>query len=184
LCIELFGLLFAHGEFLGLFSVYLGQLLGESYSNNLLIAVVLLVLITVPLPYFGKLADKIDNKKLLIYSMLGIIALLYPLSIAIANDQVVLLGIALFLFCILFTVLSTLIPFLLPDLFPTRVRFTCVGVAFNVADATLGSFTPVISMYLVYFTNRQESFCWYLLFCAALSLLAYLTLPKKNHSLH
>jgi len=164
------------------FSVYLGQLLGESYSNNLLSAIALLVLITVPLPYFGRLADKFDNRKLLVYSMIGIIALLFPLYVAVANDYVVLLAVALFLFCILFTMLSTLIPFLLPDLFPTRVRFTCVGVSFNLADATLGSFTPVISMYLVHFTGRQESFCWYLLFCSLLSLAAYLCLPKPSRS--
>jgi MHS family proline/betaine transporter-like MFS transporter len=165
------------------FSVYFNELLHESYSSSLVIAAFLLILITVPLPYFGKLADRFDNRKMLVYSTLAIIALLYPLYLSITYSSLLFMGITIFIFSFFFTVLSTLIPFLLPNLFPTHVRFTCVGVSFNLADAIIGGFTPVIAMYLTHFTGKQGAFCWYILLCSLLSLGAYLMLPSKKSSL-
>lgn len=164
------------------FPVYFGKLLGIKYSDNLIISMFLLVLITVPLPFFGMLGDKFNNKKILLGSTSGIIALLYPLYLSINHSSWVFMGIVFVFFSLLTTCLSALLPFMISELFPTRVRFTCVAVGFNLADAMIGGFTPAIVLFLLYLTGNQASFCWWLFICALLSFFAFLTMKEPKHS--
>ena len=160
--------------------VYFGKILGISYKDNLIITMFLLILITVPLPLFGKLADRFDNQKMLVASTIGIILLLYPIYFTINHPSLVLMGVLILIFSLFFTFLSALIPYLLSDLFPTHARFTCVGISFNVVDALIGGFTPVVALYLLHLTGQQGAFCWFLLFCALLSLGSYLAMKEKH----
>ncbi|MBI5274310.1 MAG: MFS transporter [Chlamydiales bacterium] len=162
------------------FPVLFGKVLGTPYSSNLIVTSLLIILVTVPLPLFGMLADRYDNKKILISSTIAILVLLYPLYLSITYSSVVFMGIIMLLFSLLFTCLSALIPFILADLFPTYVRFTCVGVSFNMVDAVIGGFTPVIALYLLNITGKDASFCWFLMICALLSLCGYLMMKKKH----
>jgi MHS family proline/betaine transporter-like MFS transporter len=164
------------------FPVYFGQVLGIEYSNNLILTMFLLLLITLPLPFFGKLADKYNNKKMLIWSTIGMIILLYPLYYSIIHNSLLIMGIVMVFFSLLFTLLSALIPYILPDLFPTHVRFTCVGLSFNLVDAIVGGFTPAIVLYLLHFTGNQASFCWWLLLCSLASLIAFSMMKEPRHS--
>lgn len=156
---------------------YLGSRLNTSYENNLIFTSILLILITIPLPFFGMLGDRFSNKKMLIGSTVALVILLFPLcysvSIAILIPLVV-------VFCLLFTCLSALLPFAQADLFPTYARFTCLGISFNIADALIGGFTPAVALYLLHLTGQQGAFCWFLLFCALLSLSAFLRMKEKH----
>lgn len=162
------------------FPVYFGEVLGTSYANNLMLTTILLLLITIPLPFYGKLADHYSNKRLLVGSTLGIIALLAPLYFAIVYKSLLFMGIIIIIFSQFFTMLSTLIPYILADQFVTRVRFTCVGLSFNLADAIIGGFTPVAALYLLNKTENEASFCWFLTFFAVVSLVAF-ALMKERH---
>ncbi len=159
-----------------------GHLLGANYTDNLLITSFLLVLITVFLPFFGKLADKYNNKKMAVYTVGGSIALLYPLYVSINTPSISLLCITMLLFALLFTCISAILPFFLSELFPTHVRFTCVGLSFNIVDTIFGGFTPAIVLYLTRVTGNPASFCWLLLFCGLLSLIAFLV-SKERHKI-
>ena len=164
------------------FPVYFGKVLGIKYSDNLIISMFLLVLITIPLPFFGKLGDKFNNRKILISATLGIIALLYPLYLSINHSSWIFMGIVFVFFSLLTTCISALLPFILSELFPTRVRFTCMAVGFNLADAVIGGFTPAIVLYLLFLTGNRGSFCAWLLICALFSLFAFLKMKEPKHS--
>lgn len=159
---------------------YFGHLLGASYADNLLIASVLLVLITVLLPFFGKLADKYNNQKMALYSVGASILLLYPLSVAINAGSIVLLTISMLLFSLLFTCITAILPFFLSELFPTHVRFTCVGVSFNIVDTIFGGFTPAVVLYLTRLTGNPAAFCWLLLFCGLISFFAFVAMKERH----
>jgi MFS transporter, MHS family, proline/betaine transporter len=163
-------------------SEYFADLLGLNYRSCLLINSALLLLITVPIPLLGKLADKYNNQKMAIGSASGVILSLFPLYFAITNHNPLLLSITTLFFCLFITCLSALIPYLLSDLFPTRVRFTCLGISFNTVDALIGGFTPAVVLFLVELTGNRASFCWLLLFCALFSLCSYLSIHKEKHS--
>jgi MHS family proline/betaine transporter-like MFS transporter len=162
------------------FPVYFEKVIGTSYSQNIIIALILLIVTTVPLPFFGLLGDKFNNKTMLITSTVGIILLLYPLYHSIHSPSLIYTGIIGTVFTLCFTCLTALIPFLLADLFPTRVRYTCVGLSFNIVDGVVGGLSPVIGLYLVHYTGNPGSFCWVLLICALISLYAYLKLKRKT----
>jgi MHS family proline/betaine transporter-like MFS transporter len=161
---------------------YFAEIVGLSYGDSLLVNCVLLLIITIPIPLFGKLADKYNNQKMVIASAGGVIAILYPLYYSIVHSMPILLGVMIFLFCMFITCLSALLPYLLSDLFPTRVRFTCLGVSFNTVDTLIGGFTPAIALLLTQLTGNPASFCWFLLFCALLSLFSYFGIRKERHS--
>lgn len=161
---------------------FIGQLMGSSYKNSLIVLCILLLVITIPLPLFGKLADRYNNKKILVGSTLGMIFLLYPMYISIANSSLVYLGIILFVYSMFFTCLSALAPYIICDLFPTRVRFTCVAFSFNLCDAAIGGFTPFIVLLLINFTQKQGSFVWLLLVTSLLSLTSFLLMKEGRHA--
>jgi len=156
---------------------YLGSRLGTSYENNLIFTSILLVLITIPLPFFGMLGDRFSNKKMLIGSTVALVILLFPICHSVSVTVLIPL---VFVFCLLFTCLSALLPFAIADLFPTYARFTCLGISFNIADALIGGFTPFIALYLLHLTGQQGAFCWFLLFCALLSLSAFVMMKEKH----
>jgi MHS family proline/betaine transporter-like MFS transporter len=164
------------------FPIYFGDLFGLKYTDNLLILVVLLILITAPLPLFGKIAEKYDYKKMLIYSTGGMIMLLYPLYFGIVRSNAYLSVAALILFCLLYSCMTSLLPYIFCNLFPTRSRFTCVATSFNLADALIGGFTPVMTLYLLELTGDSGSFCWILLFFGVLSLGSFMLIKERNHA--
>lgn len=162
------------------FPAYLGRLIEGSYLNNLIVTAIILVVITVPLPLFGMLADRYDNRKMLIGSILGILVLLYPLCLALEHSSIIYISILLFIFALCFTCLSALVPYIISDLFPARVRFTCVGVSFNLVDALIGGFTPFVALLLLRASGSETAFCYILLVCSLISLTSYLLMKDKH----
>ncbi|MES2273154.1 MAG: hypothetical protein V4487_03060, partial [Chlamydiota bacterium] len=69
--------------------------------------------------------------------------------------------------------ITALLPYLLTHLYPTPVRFTCVGLSFNLADGIIGGFTPAIALYLLRYSANQAAFCLFILLCAIVSLFSY-----------
>jgi MFS transporter, MHS family, proline/betaine transporter len=166
------------------FPVYFSKVLKTSYANDLFYTILFLILITVPLPYFGRLADKYNNKKLLIFSTLGIILLLYPLYYAINHESILFMIFIMIAFGLFFTMLSALVPYIVSDLFPTYVRFTCVGLSFNIADSVIGGFTPFIAMLLLTHTKHEGSFVWFILLTSVISLVSYILMSSKKSIPH
>ena len=165
-----------------LFPIYFGRLLGTSPSDNLIITILLLILNTIPLPLFGILGDKFSNKKMLIYSSIGVIVLLLPLYIGVTNSSLSLVIAIAIVFSILFACISALIPYLLSSLYPTPVRFTCLGFTFNMVDSVVGGFTPIVALYLLKYTGNEASFCWVLLVTALISMCSYFAIKDKKAS--
>ncbi|HSX13692.1 MAG TPA: MFS transporter [Chlamydiales bacterium] len=162
------------------FPVYFGKILGISYQDNLLITIFLLIIMTLPLPIFGKLADHYNNKTMLISSMLAILILLYPIYLAQSYDSIVWISILMILLCILISCSSALIPYIVADLFPTHDRFTCTAVSFNLADSILGGFSPFLALFLAQHTKGLTSFIIILFFGCILSMIGYLFLKPRR----
>ncbi len=67
----------------------------------------------------------------------------------------------------------------LVELFPTRIRFSGIGVSYNIALAIFGGTAPLVSTWLVSRTGDIESPAYYLITMALISLIATLTISKK-----
>jgi MHS family proline/betaine transporter-like MFS transporter len=152
---------------------YFNYMLGLSTLQNALITLTILLLTTILLPVFGMIGDRYNNKTILVSCAAAIIVLLYPLCTSINSLNLWSLALLCLLFLIPITCITALLPYLLANLFPTRVRFTCVGLTFNIVDGIVGGFTPAIALFLLQATSNQGAFCWYILACAVISLISY-----------
>ena len=61
---------------------------------------------------------------------------------------------------------------------PTSVRYTGVGLAFNLSDGIIGGFTPAIALILFGWTGDQGAFCFYILLSAIISLISFLRIKE------
>lgn len=155
---------------------YFSKALGLNFYQNTLVSVSILMLTTVPLPLFGILGDKINNKLIFIICTIFIILLLFPLYYFINSNifsGIIIIG---FLSIIPITCITALIPYLLANQFSTSMRFLGVGLTFNIADGIIGGFTPAISLFLINFMHNQAAFIWYILICSLISLFSYFTI--------
>ena len=119
---------------------------------------------------------------MLIAATLGTLAVLYPLYWSIHHASLTGMIISIGIFSLLLTYLSAIVPYVQADLYPTHDRFTCTAIAFNVADATIGGFTPMATLYLFNSTKDPGSFVWILGAGALLSLIGFSQLkPRRTH---
>lgn len=163
-----------------LFPVYFNQVLGTSYSLNLTITLILLIMVTIPLTFFGKLGDKYNYKHMMIGAILSLMFLIAVMRIPDIRASLFLCIILAVVIALLFSCLYALLPYLLANLFPTYLRFTGVGLSYNLADSVLGGFTPVVALYLLPLTGREAAYFWIMEICALISLGAFLTIKDKE----
>lgn len=70
----------------------------------------------------------------------------------------------------------------LPELFPTHVRYSGAGLAYNLAAIFGGAFAPTIATALVQATGTVESVGWYLAVMSVIALIAlFLIKESKNN---
>ncbi len=168
------------GVLTAFFPIYFQESLGISYVNTLFILIFIIVLNTLPLPFFGMLADKYDYKKILVFCSVFIVILMTMFSfLNMSSPLELIVCVALI---ISFSCLYAILPFILTDLFPSSLRFTGLGLTYNIADS-LGAFTPVAAIYLWHFAEGKEFYFWILIMSALISLGTYLTIDNKNRHL-
>ncbi|MDF2965477.1 MAG: proP1 [Rickettsiaceae bacterium] len=63
-------------------------------------------------------------------------------------------------------------PALQAEFYPTEIRNTSLSLSYNLATTIFGGTTPYVISYLVFKTNSLKSASYYILLCAALSLIA------------
>jgi MFS transporter, MHS family, proline/betaine transporter len=121
----------------------------------------------------GIVGTVIRKRTLLIWSAILIILLLVPLYYSIVSKNLTLMLVLLYLYLFPISCITALLAFVLLHLFAAPVRFTGVGLAFNLSDGLIGGFTPAISIFLSNYFNNPAAFCWFILICAIISLVAY-----------
>lgn len=158
----------------------------SNYLNDSILTSFFLLLVTVPVPFIGKLADIYSLKKIIISSNVFIIALIYPLYYSINNELFSLFFVSAVLFCLCIACITALTPYIMCDLFPTKVRFTGVALSYNLVDAVIGGIAPAAILFLLKQTGNKGSFCWLLLACAVVSLVSFFFIKErlrlKQHS--
>lgn len=152
---------------------YFNSALGLDEHTNAYVSLSIIGLSIILLPVFGMLGNKFSVKSMMIGSAFLIIILLIPLYYFISNRQILPLFLIYYIYVIPITCITAFIPFILLRLFAAHIRFTGVGLAFNLADGLVGGFTPAVSILLMQYTNHQAGFCWYILICAIVSLISY-----------
>jgi MHS family proline/betaine transporter-like MFS transporter len=162
--------------------VYLTDIIKMNFFNALLINASLLTLSTIFLPIFGKLGNRYGIKKLIITSSVAIIILPY-FMFYFANQKEILLTVIFEIVVTMFLTLNyALLPTLITGLFPTPVRYTGVGIAYNFSNAIFGGLSPFLCLYLIKQTGTNLAPAFYFSLLGIISLLPFILF--KDRALH
>ena len=129
-----------------------GAGLGFAYEDFLKVQLVTVVAFMVGIPLAGWCADRFGRKPTLLVTTLGILAFSFTFELFLAPENAslasvgVFLGIGMFLMGLIFGPMAIV----LPELFPTAIRYTGSGIAYNLSAILGAAVAPLIATQLVY----------------------------------
>lgn len=152
-----------------------------SASDSLLVTLLVAVSNFFWLPIGGALSDRFGRKPVLIGMTLLALCTSYPaLSLlAAAPDFHMMLGVLLWLSFIYGLYNGAMIP-ALTEIMPSEVRVAGFSLAYSLATAVFGGFTPVVSTGLIELTGDKASPGYWMSFAAVCALGATLYLYRRS----
>ena len=123
---------------------------------------------------FGYFVDSLPKRPLLVMICVLSATVAYPIFDLYANHGSMYL--AVLLSVIPLGLIWAVVPAQLAELFPAKMRYTGIGVAYNIGFAIFGGLTPVIGFLLIEGTGDVTSPGYYLLVTASLALMASMKL--------
>jgi MHS family citrate/tricarballylate:H+ symporter-like MFS transporter len=151
-----------------------------SASDSLLVTLCVAISNFIWLPIGGAISDRIGRKPLLItISLLAVITAYPGLNwLAAAPSFGRMLDVLLW-YSFLFGMYNGAMVVALTEVMPLQVRVVGFSLAYSLATAIFGGFTPVISTWLVEHTGDKGSPAWWITIAAACGLVATLTLYRR-----
>lgn len=163
---------------------YLTDTLGyDTLHGNALLIPVLLVL-SLALPLFGLLSDKVGRKPVMITgAIIGIIGAIPSFWLMMQGTIATTLA-GLFLMAIMLMFQASIQPSTLPSLFPTASRYTAMGVMFNIAVALFGSTSGSVVTVLQSWWKTDFAGAYYIMVACAIGLIGMFFLKESaGHNL-
>ena len=153
--------------------VYLAHPMKQALFFNTLSLLIFAILI----PLFGFCADKIGHKKMMLIAILLTLVLVCPGYVLMHNGMLFYGLICLDIFA---AAVIAMMPVCLSDLFPTYIRFTGIGISYNVGFAIFGGLTPMALTYLLHLSTSPLIVILNILIACVASFVATLTMPERN----
>lgn len=138
-----------------------------------------LIFVTLLIPLFGWISDKVDRLKLLAGATTGLLFLSYPFMQAInyGNSYYFLvMQLAISIPCACYYSVSSV---LLTELFPLQIRCTALSIVFSIAASLASGLPPLLSDYLAHKTNEPNSPSLIMIVLALIVLTNIRILAKK-----
>lgn len=161
--------------------LYAHTVLNLSMSTTLFTNSLALALMLGVSPLAGHLSDRFGRYRLMIAAAVAIVLLIRPGFGFLLNHPH---AAALATFQAVSAVLAALFigpaPAAIAELFPSGVRSSGVGIAYNFSVTLFGGFAPLIATGLIARTGNPLSPTWYVMFSCGLSLLALLLTLRTN----
>jgi MHS family citrate/tricarballylate:H+ symporter-like MFS transporter len=133
------------------------------------------------LPIGGAVSDRIGRRPILLFVSALAIVTSYPALSWLAHDPSFLRMLAVLLyFSFFFGAYNGAMVAALTEVMPVEVRVAGFSLAFSLATAVFGGFTPAVSTYLIQATGDKAAPAYWLIFAAACGLLATLILYRRG----
>jgi MHS family proline/betaine transporter-like MFS transporter len=157
---------------------YVSETLGIPLTQALLSNAIGLVVLMTLIPFTAALSDRIGRKPLLIAFSALIALLTYPLFLLASTQVLAFIVLAQVLFGVIISLFSGPGPAALVEMFPTNVRYSALGVSYNIAVAAFGGTAPFIATYLISRTGSNFSPSFYLIAAAVVTLVVVSTMKE------
>jgi MFS family permease len=129
--------------------------------------------------FMGRLSDFVGRKTVLGGGIISLAILIIPIFELLMQHDIykALIGELLFAACA--SAICGLIPTTLAELFDTYNRNTGISLSYNFALALFGGTAPLVAMSLTIYTKSQYAPAYYLLICAAVSLIILCSIKES-----
>jgi MHS family citrate/tricarballylate:H+ symporter-like MFS transporter len=155
-----------------------------SNSDSLIVTVFVAISNFIWLPIGGALSDRIGRKPVLLTIAALSLVTAYPtlLWLVAAPSFSKMLMVEL-LFSFYFGIYNGAMVAALTEIVPAHVRTTCFSLAYALAAALFGTFTPLAATWLIDKTGDKASPGFWLMFAAASGLLATLAIYRSGKAM-
>lgn len=155
---------------------YLEVMLDPPVSNPLLINSLAMFFLLWIMPVAGWASDRVGRRPVLLSGVIGLGVSVYPLFVLIDQGNPWVILASQCVFAVFVGILYGVMPATMGELFPTSVRYSAVGLGYNLAFALFCGTSPLVSTYLIKQTHALTAPAIYLMVLALVSLPAFLRL--------
>ncbi|SCC45197.1 Sugar phosphate permease [Kosakonia oryziphila] len=169
--------------YLVIMPTYLQSALHTGFNQALLIAVISNVGFALTILPSGMLSDRIGRRTVMVTAAVLLLLLALPLLKVLQAESSTLLVKAFVVFIAggLVGMLAGPGPAMLAEMFPTRVRYTGLGLAYSLSNAIFSGCAGLIITGLIKQTGNLDIPAWYVMVTAVVSVIALMTLRKDDH---
>ncbi|KTC93543.1 MFS transporter [Legionella cincinnatiensis] len=128
----------------------------EIILSNILSLIVLLAVF----PLVGKLSDKMNREKIVIFASFGFLVLSQPFFYALSNQDIFNLLLGQALIAIPAGAYYATVPVILSEMFPIKLRCTVLSILYSTAASLSAGLAPLLSLVLVKKTSVASSPSW------------------------
>lgn len=162
--------------------IYARSFLSYSALSATLVNTLAMLVLIILTPISGLIADKyISYKTMSLISVISICILSYPLFLGIIYGGIIFLFVAQIIFAIAASASQGVILATINRLFPTRVRFSCSAIGFNIANAFFAGTAPLACTYLIHKTSSLTIPAIYVTISGLIALPAFLSLKSGGY---
>lgn len=169
--------------YLVIMPTYLQSALHTGFNQALLIAVISNIGFALTIIPAGMLSDRIGRRTVMVVASCLLLILALPLLKVLQAESATLAIKALVVLIAggLVGILAGPGPAMLSEMFPTRVRYTGLGLAYSLSNALFSGCAGLIITGLIKQTGNVDIPAWYVMATAIVSIAALMTLNKNDH---
>ncbi len=148
---------------------YLSHNLHYSEDHGVLIIIAVMIGMLFIQPLVGLASDRFGRKPFVLIGSIALLVLAIPCFHLIVSGKIGLIFVGLFVLAIILNSFTGVMASTLPAMFPTRIRYSALAAAFNIAIIVAG-LTPTIAAALVDSTGNLYLPAYYLMFVAVIGI--------------
>ncbi len=169
--------------YLVIMPTYLQAALHTGFNQALLIAVISNLGFAATILPAGILSDRYGRRTVMLLATFLLLVLAFPLLKVLQHPEsgMAIKALVVFIAGALVGMLAGPGPAMLAEMFPTRVRYTGLGLAYSLSNALFSGCAGLIITGLMKQTGNADIPAWYVMATAVVSFIALLSLNKDDH---